>query len=138
MRLYEFQGKQLLKTANISIPQGEVASTPEEARKASEIIGKAVVIKAQIWKTGRFKAGGIKFANTPEEAEEMARGLIGNEISGTKVRKVLVEEKLEIAKEFYLGVIVDSSREDPWSSGNASALRAEPMSNRWLMSHRAR
>jgi len=111
VRLYEFQGKQLLKTANISIPKGGVAGTPEEARKVAEGIGKAVVIKAQIWKTGRFKAGGIKFANTPDEAEEMARDLIGSEISGTKVKQVLVEEKLEISKEFYAGVIVDSSRE---------------------------
>jgi len=111
VRLYEYQGKQLLKTTNISVPQGDVASTPEEARKVAEKIGKPVVVKAQVWATGRFKAGGIKFANNPDEAEKVARELIGAQIKSIKVEKVLVEEKLDIEKEFYAGVIVDTSRE---------------------------
>lgn len=111
VRLYEYQGKQLLQTANISVPRGEVASTPEEARGAAERIGKPVTIKAQVWATGRFKAGGIRFANDPNESEKLASELIGAEIKGTKVRKLLVEERLEIEKEFYAGVIVNASRE---------------------------
>jgi len=64
-RLYEYQGKQLLKAAKVPIPQGEVVTTPLEARKVAEKIGKSVAIKAQIWAGGRGKAGGIKFANNP-------------------------------------------------------------------------
>jgi succinyl-CoA synthetase beta subunit len=111
VRLYEYQGKQLLRTAKISVPQGEVASTPEEAKRAAEQIGKPVTIKAQVWATGRSKAGGIRFANDPDEAVKVASELIGAEIKGTKVRKLLVEERLEIEKEFYAGVVVNTSRE---------------------------
>jgi succinyl-CoA synthetase beta subunit len=110
-RLFEYQGKQLLKQCKMPIPQGEVATTPEEARKIAEKIGKPVAIKAQIWAGGRGKAGGIKFAATPAEAEQVAKGLLGIEIKGMKVQKVLVEEKLDIAKEYYVGVIIDASRE---------------------------
>ncbi|MEM1524689.1 MAG: ATP-grasp domain-containing protein, partial [Nitrososphaerales archaeon] len=102
---------QLLKSVGISIPEGGVASTPEEARAIAEKIGKPVAIKAQIWATGRFKAGGIKFANNPKEAEDAARELLGKEIKENLVEKVIVEEKLDIQKEFYTGVIVDTSRE---------------------------
>ncbi len=111
VRLYEYKGKQLLKTANIPIPEGDVASTSEEARKVAEKIGKPVAVKAQIWATGRFKAGGIKFADNPEEAEKVAGSLLGSEIKGIKVERVLVEERLDIEREFYAGVIVDTSRE---------------------------
>ncbi|MBA7711723.1 hypothetical protein ES703_120689 [subsurface metagenome] len=72
-------------------------------------IGKPVVIKAQIGATGRFKAGGVKFADTPEEAEKVVGKLIGSTIKGLTVKKVLVEEKLDIDREFYVGVIVDDS-----------------------------
>ena len=109
VRLYEYQGKRLLKTAGVSIPEGDAALNPEEVRVIAEKIGKPVAIKAQIWATGRFKAGGIKFANNPKEAEEVAEKLIGTEIKGFKVERVLVEEKLHINKEFYIGVIVDDS-----------------------------
>ena len=63
-RIYEYQGKQLLKTVGVPIPQGEVASTSREARKIAERIGRPVAVKAQVWATGRFKAGGIQFAET--------------------------------------------------------------------------
>ncbi|MCW4037154.1 MAG: acetate--CoA ligase family protein [Candidatus Bathyarchaeota archaeon] len=111
VRLYEYKGKELLKTVKIPIPEGYAASTPEEVKKAAEQIGKPVVIKAQIFATGRFKAGGIKFADTPEEAEKVAKELIGSEVKGLPVKEVLVEEKLDIEQEFYTGVIVDPSRE---------------------------
>lgn len=110
-RLYEYQGKQILKTAKVAVPQGEVASTPEEAKKIAEKIAKPVAIKSQIWAGGRGKAGGIKFANTPQEAEQVAGELLGSTIKNLKVEKVLVEEKLDIEKEFYAGVIIDASRE---------------------------
>jgi succinyl-CoA synthetase beta subunit len=110
-RLYEYQGKQLLKTAKVPVPQGEVATTPREAGKIAEKIGKPVAIKAQIWAGGRGKAGGIKFANNPSEAETVAKDLLGSVIKNLKVEKVLVEEKLDIDKEYYAGIIIDASRE---------------------------
>jgi succinyl-CoA synthetase beta subunit len=110
-RLYEYQGKQLLKTAKVPIPQGEVATTPQEAGKIAEKIGKPVAIKAQIWAGGRGKAGGIKFAQTPQEAEKVAKELLGSQIKNLTVERVLVEEKLDIDKEYYVGVIIDASRE---------------------------
>ncbi|MEE8571329.1 MAG: ATP-grasp domain-containing protein [Candidatus Bathyarchaeia archaeon] len=111
VRLYEYKGKELLKSVKIPIPEGYAASTPEAVRTAAEKIGKPVVIKAQIFATGRFKAGGIKFADTPEEAENVAKALIGSEVKGLQVKEVLVEEKLDIEQEFYAGVIVDPSRD---------------------------
>jgi len=110
-RLYEYQGKQLLKAAKVPIPQGEVATTPQEARKIAKKIGKPIAIKSQIWAGGRGKAGGIKFAQNPSEAEKLASELLGFEIKNLKVEKVLVEEKLDIDKEYYVGVIIDASKE---------------------------
>jgi succinyl-CoA synthetase beta subunit len=109
VRLYEYQGKELLKTVGVPTPEGAVASTPKQAKEIAEKIGKPVVIKAQIWATGRFKAGGIKFANNPDETEAAAKEILGSEIKGFIVDKVLVEEKLDIEKEFYAGIIVDDS-----------------------------
>lgn len=111
VRLYEYKGKELLKTVKLPVPEGYVASTPTEVKKVAEKIGKPVVIKAQIFATGRFKAGGIKFADTPEEAEKVATELLGSEVKGLLVEQVLVEEQLDIKQEFYVGVIVDPSRE---------------------------
>ena len=110
-RLYEYQGKQLLKAVKVPIPQGEVATTPQEAKKIAEKVGKPVAIKSQVWAGGRGKAGGIKFANTPDEAEKVAKDILGMEIKNLKVGKVLVEEKLNVDKEYYVGVIIDASRE---------------------------
>jgi len=110
-RLYEYQGKRLLDEAGVPVPKGKVAYIPEEARTIAEEIGGAVVVKAQVWATGRLKAGGIRFADNPEEAEEMARALISSEVKGLKVERVLVEEMLDIDKEYYAGVIVDNSFE---------------------------
>ncbi len=109
VRLYEYQCKNLLKSVGIPVPEGEVASTPHEAMKIAERIGKPVVIKAQVLTTGRFKAGGIKFADSPQEAESIAWEMLGGEIRGLKVEKVLVEERLDVEKEFFLSIIVNDS-----------------------------
>jgi len=111
VKLYEYQSKQLLEKKNISIPKGNVAETPEEVEKIAEGLGGPVVVKAQVWSTGRGKAGGIKFADSKEEARKSAEQLLGSEIKGFKIEKVLVEEKLDIDKEFYVGIIVDDSFE---------------------------
>lgn len=108
-RLYEYQGKEVLSKIGIPVPKGRSAASPSEAKKIAEEIGKPCVVKAQVWATGRFKAGGIKFAKSPAEAEEAARSLIGAEIKGLKVEKVLIEEQLDVEREFYVGVIVSNS-----------------------------
>lgn len=108
-RLYEHQGKQLLKSVGIPVPRGEIASNPIEARRIAEELGRPVVLKAQVWTTGRMKAGGIMFASSPSEAEECARIIFGAEIKGFKVERVLVEEKLDIKRECYLGIVIDDS-----------------------------
>jgi len=111
-RCFEYQGKSFLKNAGIAIPAGEVVSTAKEAFEAATRVGKPVVVKAQVWAGGRGKAGAIKSADTPEEAEKAASAILGMEVKGFPVRKVLVEEKLNIEKEYYVGVIPDSS----WTS----------------------
>ena len=108
-RLFEYQGKGLLKGAGISIPVGEVAATAKEAFEVATRIGKPVVIKAQVWAGGRGKAGAVKMADTPEKAEEAAGAILGMVVKGFPVRQVLVEERLDIEKEYYLVVIPDSS-----------------------------
>jgi succinyl-CoA synthetase beta subunit len=108
-RLHEHQGKQLLREMGVRVPQGAVATTPGEAKRIATEIDGPVAIKAQIWATGRFKAGGIQFACSPDEAEQTASKLLGSRIKGFDVQTVLVEQKVEIRQEFYAGVIVDDS-----------------------------
>jgi succinyl-CoA synthetase beta subunit len=110
-RLYEYQGKELLKQEGIPVPAGGVATTKEEAREIAKKIGKPVAVKVQIWTGGRGKAGAIRFADTPEEAEKVAGDMFGMKVKGFDVRRLLVEEKLNIEKEFYVGVVVDNSKE---------------------------
>jgi len=108
-RVYEYQGKEAIKRLGIQVPQGRCVSKPEEARRVAEELGGAVVIKAQVWTTGRSAAGGIKFANSPAETEKVAAELLGYEVKGLKVEKVLVEERLDIEKEFYAGITISDS-----------------------------
>ncbi len=108
-RLHEYQGKKLLVKYGLKVPKGFVARTPLEAAESAHRIGFPVVLKAQIHATGRFKAGGIRFASNKLEAEKEAEKLIGKLIKGFKVKEILVEEKLSIEKELYLGITVDDS-----------------------------
>ena len=112
-KLYEYQGKELLAKGGISVPRGGRAASKEEARKIAEDIGKPVVIKAQAWVTGRAQAGGVKSAQNPEEAEKRAEEILGMNLKGFKVKEVLVEERLEIEKEFYVGMIIDDVAKNP-------------------------
>lgn len=106
-KLYEYQGKGLLQEGRIPIPRGAIAKTAEEARKIARDIGGPVVIKAQAWVTGRAEAGGVKFAQDPSEAEKVAGQILGMDIKGFTVREVLVEEKLDVEGEFYVGMTID-------------------------------
>ncbi len=112
-RLYEFQGKQLLGKMKITVPTGRLADSPEEAREAAEELAQPVVLKSQVLSGGRGKAGGIRFAPSPDDAEAMASGLLGTKIKGIAVRRILVEEKLPIRKELYVGVTADPSARTP-------------------------
>ena len=109
VRLLEHQGKNLLKSKGILVPEGEVASTPREAKDIADKMKKPVAVKAQVTATGRSKAGGIGFADTADEAEGVASKILGTRIRGFTVEKLLVEEKLNIKEEYYSGVIVDDS-----------------------------
>jgi len=106
-RLHEHQGKRLLKEKGIVIPRGGPARTPEEARRIAEEVGGPVMVKAQVWVTGRAGRGGIRRAETPAEAKAVARDILGLRVGQFTVDTVLVEECLEIQREFYASVIVD-------------------------------
>ncbi len=108
-KILEYQGKSLLQQEGINIPFGAVGSTPSEVFKIASKINRPVILKAQIGVSGRYKAGGIRFAASPGEAEKVASELLGNEIKGARIDKLLVEEQLNIQKEYYAGIIVDDS-----------------------------
>jgi succinyl-CoA synthetase beta subunit len=112
-RLFEFQGKKLLRQGGIPVPDGDVASTPEEARRIAQRIGKPVVLKIQVWVTGRAGLGGIQFAAGPNEAAEKARLLIGMKVKNLVVDKILVEEKLAIKSEYFAGIVLDDALKRP-------------------------
>lgn len=113
MLIHEYQGKQIFAKLGLPTPRGQVASSPAEARKVAEMLGGRVVVKAQVHAGGRGKAGGVKLADNPEEAEKRAQEIIGMKIKGLTVEKVLVEEAIAIEKEFYLSIILDRT-----SNGN--------------------
>ena len=110
MKLQEYQSKHVLAQYGIPVPQGEIATTPAEARAIAERLGGTVVIKAQVLVGGRGKAGGIKLASSLGEAEAAASAILGMEIKGITVKKVLVNPAADIRKELYLGMILDRAR----------------------------
>jgi succinyl-CoA synthetase beta subunit len=112
-RLHEYQGKALLRQFKIPLPEGRVANTPDEARQIAEEIGKPVMVKAQAWVTGRASMGGIKTAAGPDQAADASAEMLGTKVKGFTVEQVLIEEQLDIAREFYAGVIVDDRAQAP-------------------------
>jgi succinyl-CoA synthetase beta subunit len=120
MKIHEYQAKQILARFGVTTPRGDVAYTAEEARSVAERLGSTVVVKAQIHAGGRGKAGGIKVARDSKEAERLAHEMLGRKLvtlqtgaEGRVVRRVLVEEGLEIARELYLGIVIDRSLARP-------------------------
>lgn len=113
MKIHEYQAKELFARAGIPVPRGRAVSTPEEARQVAEEIGDTVVVKAQVQVGGRGKAGGVKLARTAKEAEGYATTILGMDIKGLTVRKVLVAEAVEIASEAFVGVVIDRSIRRP-------------------------
>ena len=120
MKLHEYQSKELFFKHGIPIPNGRVAENAEQARQIASELGKKVVIKSQVLVGGRGKAGGIKVANTPNEAEQVAEKILEMHIKGLPVRKVLVDEAINIAKEIYLGVVVDRAAKCATMMGSAA------------------
>lgn len=113
MKIHEYQSKEIIEKAGIPVPKGRVASTVAEAKKIAEDVGKPVVIKAQVHVGGRGKAGGVKIARNPAEAEIHAKAILGMDIKGLTVKKVLVAEAVEIASEAYIGVVIDRAIRRP-------------------------
>ena len=113
MKLQEYQAKRIFAQYGVPVPQGGVASIPQEAREIAEQLGKPVVIKAQVLVGGRGKAGGIKLAETPEEAEAVAGQILAMDLKGLPVRSVLVEAAADIASEIYLGMVFDRAVKRP-------------------------
>jgi succinyl-CoA synthetase beta subunit len=111
--LYEYQGKELFKRFGIPVSDGRLATTPEEARAAAEEIGGQVVVKAQVLTGGRGKAGGVKLADDPADAEAKARDILGLDINGHVVRKLWIERASDIAKEYYLSITFDRGTKKP-------------------------
>ena len=109
MKLQEYVGKDLLRRAGVPVPAGEVAATPEAAGEIARRMG-PVAVKAQVLVGGRGKAGGIKLASTPEDARTVAGEILGRDLKGLTVERVLVEEQVSIAKEYYAGITLDRSR----------------------------
>lgn len=113
MNIHEYQAKEILRGIGVPIPPGEIATTPAEAEAIARRIGKMVVVKAQVHAGGRGKAGGVKLAKTPEEAREKATAILGMQIKGLTVEKVLVTEASDIASEAYVGIILDRASKKP-------------------------
>ena len=113
MDLYEYQGKELFRRLGIPVSDGRLALTPAEARKAAEELGGPVVVKAQVLTGGRGKAGGVKLAATPDEAEARASDILGLDIKGHVVRRLWIEAASDIAKEYYLSVTFDRGEKKP-------------------------
>jgi len=120
MKIHEYQAKQILDKYGVQIPRGEVAETPSKAREIADKIGPKVVLKAQVHAGGRGKGGGIKLAKNPQEAEKIAKEMIGMTLvtpqtgpEGKFVKRILVEEALDIDRELYIGIVIDRAREAP-------------------------
>jgi len=113
VKIHEYQAKDILRRYGIPVQPGKVASTPEEAEAIAREFAEPVVIKAQVYVGGRGKAGGIQFGDTPDLARAAAQKVLGMDIKGLTVEKVLVTPKIEIAEEYYLGVALDRASQAP-------------------------
>ena len=120
MKIHEYQGKAILARHGVPVPRGEMAHTPSEVGAIARRLGGTVMVKAQIHAGGRGKGGGVKLAKTAEEAEQIATQMIGMRLvthqtgpEGRIVKRILVEEGLQIARELYLGLVIDRAAERP-------------------------
>ena len=127
MKIHEYQAKQLLARHGVPVPRGRVATTPPEARAIAEELGGRVVVKAQIHAGGRGKGGGVKLANSADEAERVASQIIGMQLvthqtgpEGRRVKSVLVEEQMQVERELYLAALIDNASGRPLLMASAA------------------
>ena len=113
MKIHEYQAREIMERAGVPFSRGRVATTPGEVEVMAKEFGVPVVVKAQVHVGGRGKAGGVKIAKSPEEAKQVASQILGMNLKGLIVKKVLVSECIDIASEAYLGVIVDRKNKRP-------------------------
>ena len=120
MKIHEYQAKAILAQYHVPVPRGEVAFTADEAETAAKNLGGSVVVKAQIHAGGRGKGGGVKIARNAAEAAEIARAMLGMKLvthqtgpEGRVVQRLLIEETLPIARELYLGIVLDRAQGQP-------------------------
>src|SRR5256885_16986789 len=113
MRFFEYEAREIVRRAGIPVTDFGFATTPQEAREIAVRIGAPVVIKSQVLTGGRMKAGGVQFADTPEEAAEKAAHVLGLEINGHMPRGVLVDSRATVKHEYYAGVVWDGLRKRP-------------------------
>jgi len=113
VNLHEYQSKLRFAEFGVPIPKGQVAHSPQQAYEISKELGCPVIVKAQVLTGGRGKAGGVKLAKTPEEAQQAADAILGMDIKGHKVLKVLIDPASEIKKEIYLGITNDRAARKP-------------------------
>jgi succinyl-CoA synthetase beta subunit len=134
MRIYEYETKELLSEAGIAIPRSGLAHSPGEAAETASSLGFPVVLKAQTLVKARGKAGLIQFAESPKQAEELAASLLGREHHGETIKTLLVEEKLDLAGELYLGIAVDYTAGVPVVlAGRAGGIEVEETAGAGLM-----
>ncbi|MCI0452172.1 MAG: ADP-forming succinate--CoA ligase subunit beta [Candidatus Latescibacteria bacterium] len=119
MKVHEYQAKELFARYGIPVPPGTVVTSASDAEAAAATVGKPVVVKAQVLVGGRGKAGGVKIAKTPAEAREKASQILGMDIKGETVKKVLITEAVDIAHEIYVAVIMDRRAQKPLVMGSA-------------------
>ena len=152
MNIHEYQAKERFRSAGMPVPPGEIATTPDEAEAIARKYDQMVVVKAQVHSGGRGKAGGVKLAKTPEEAREHATNILGMDIKGLTVEKVLVTPAVDIDTEAYVGVLMDRASQAPTfmvsaeggidieqvAATNPDAIRKLPVDPRYgLMPHQA-
>ena len=113
MRLYEFEGSELFRQEGIPVPDYALAASPQEAREKAEEIGLPVVIKAQVLTGGRYRAGGVRTAESLDQVERFAERILGLSIGGLLVQQVMVARKVDTAREYYLGITIDGYQGTP-------------------------
>ncbi|MFI5271976.1 MAG: ADP-forming succinate--CoA ligase subunit beta [Ktedonobacterales bacterium] len=113
MKIHEYQAKEILSRYHIPVQPGKIATTPAQAESIAREFGVPVVVKAQVYVGGRGKAGGVKLADTPEQTREVAARILGMDIKGLTVEKVLVTPALDIKDEYYVGIILDRASQAP-------------------------
>ena len=106
MKIHEYQAKEIMRRYGIPVQPGKIATTPDQAEEIAREFDEPVVIKAQVYVGGRGKAGGIQFGDTPEQARDAASRVLGMDIKGLTVDKVLVTPKIAIADEYYVGIVL--------------------------------